>query len=110
MLGKDKVLLRIEGSFLTSDNCEIKVKIQDNLVSFSVIDSNKVQIVNSFKKNRSIQRWYLYWDNKILWVHSCDIGSSYWDLNESNIKEEVLIYNNHVSIDIPKGIKEDIIK
>ena len=106
-----KGLIKAKGKYKTNDGFVIIVNNKDGLISYKVNNSVGKTVVVSKRKISSYQKWYLYWDNKILWVYSSDIGPSYWNLNKNNIKECVITDNNPEFLKLlPKKIKDDFLE
>jgi len=107
---KGKGFMKSTGTFTTDEGYQIKIEIVEKIVKYNVMDSSRRKLnVYSSGSISSIHRWYLFWENKILWIYSSDIGSSYWDLNKKEIIEKNIKQNKLDSIlsFIPKEIKGD---
>ena len=109
-----KGFIKAKGTYKTDDGFVIMVNNISGIISYKVIDSVGKTVVTSKRRISSYQKWYLYWDNNILWVYSGDIGPSYWNLNKKNIKEFVITDLNINNTDflnlLPKKIKADFLE
>lgn len=61
----------------------LTVSVENGLVSYSMQDSEGVEVLRSSRDANDYSRWFFFWDDSAeeLWFHSSDVGTALYKKN-----------------------------